>query len=68
MLAVAIALSALVLSLPVWCVSAPPMPDYPAHLASYYLIATHASSPAVSTFYRIEWAFLPNLAGEIVCP
>ena len=44
------------------------MPDYPAHLASYHLIATGARSPAVSNFYRIEWAFLPNLAGEIIVP
>jgi hypothetical protein len=66
--AATIALAALVLALPVWCVSALPMPDYPAHLASYYLIATGASSPAVSSFYRIEWAFLPNLAGEIIVP
>ncbi len=39
------------------------MPDYPAHLASYYLIAGGASK-----FYHIEWAFLPNLAGEILIP
>jgi len=65
---VAIILAAIVMAAPVWCVSAPPMPDYPAHLASYHLIATGASSPAVSSFYRIEWAFLPNLAGEIIVP
>ena len=66
--AVAIVLAAIALALPVWCVSVPPMPDYPAHLASYHLIATGASSPGVSSFYRIEWAFLPNLAGEIIVP
>lgn len=66
--AVAIVLAAVVMSIPVWCASAPAMPDYPAHLASYYLIATGASPPAVSNFYAIEWAFLPNLAGEIIVP
>lgn len=65
---IAIFLTAIVMAAPVWCVSAPPMPDYPAHLASYHLIATDVGSPAVSNFYRIEWAFLPNLAGEIVVP
>lgn len=64
----AIAIAAFVLALPVWLTPAPGMPDYPAHLASYHLIATNAASPAVSHFYRIEWAFLPNLAGEILVP
>ena len=58
-----IGLVAIVLSLPLWCVHQPAMPDYPAHLASYYLIAGGASK-----FYHIEWAFLPNLAGEIAIP
>jgi hypothetical protein len=64
----AIVLVALVLALPLWCVNAPPMPDYPAHLASYYLIATGAQASAVANFYSIQWAFIPNLAGEIVVP
>ena len=66
--AIAILLAALVMSAPVWCVSAIPMPDYPAHLASYHLIATGAADPVVAKFYRIAWAFLPNLAGEIIVP
>ncbi|HTT97667.1 MAG TPA: hypothetical protein VMF58_06420 [Rhizomicrobium sp.] len=65
---VAIALAALVMALPLWCVTAPPMPDYPAHLASYYLIATDAKAAAVSSFYSIHWAWIPNLAGEILIP
>ncbi len=64
----AIALAAVVLALPLWYASAPAMPDYPAHLASYHLIATGAASPGVSNFYLIQWAFLPNLAGEIIIP
>jgi hypothetical protein len=44
------------------------MPDYPAHLASYYLIAGGAKAAGVAQFYRIEWAFIPNLAGEILVP
>jgi len=64
----AIILAALVMALPLWCVTAPPMPDYPAHLASYYLIATDAKAAAVSAFYSIQWAWIPNLAGEILVP
>jgi hypothetical protein len=66
--AVAVALAAILAIFPLWCVISPAMPDYPAHLASYYLIATGAKSPAVAQFYRIEWAFIPNLAGEILVP
>ncbi|MBV9993099.1 MAG: hypothetical protein JOZ72_17620 [Alphaproteobacteria bacterium] len=54
---------ALVLALPLWLVGQPAMPDYPAHLASYWLIAGGASP-----FYHVHWAFIPNLAGEIVVP
>ena len=52
-----------ILAVPLWCVVSPPMPDYPAHLASFYLIGGGASP-----YYRVEWAFLPNLAGEIAVP
>jgi hypothetical protein len=58
-----IVLVALLLALPLWCVTQPAMPDYPAHLASYNLIAGGASK-----YYHIEWAFLPNLAGEVLVP
>src|ERR1700744_752778 len=63
-----IVVAAILLALPLWFVRAPPMPDCPAHLASYYLIATGAKAPAVATFYSIQWAFIPNLAGEIIVP
>src|ERR1700748_1166266 len=60
--------TAMVLVVPIWCVPAPPMPDYPAHLASYYLIATNAQALAVASFYSIQWAAIPNLAAEILVP
>ena len=66
--AVAVIFAAILAVFPLWCVISPAMPDYPAHLASYYLIATGAKAPAVAQFYRIEWAFIPNLAGEILVP
>jgi hypothetical protein len=52
-----------ILAAPLWCVASPPMPDYPAHLADFYLIGGGASH-----YYRIDWAFLPNLAGEVIVP
>ena len=52
-----------ILAAPLWCVVSPAMPDYPAHLANFYLIAGGASR-----FYHVEWAFLPNLASEVAVP
>ena len=34
----------------------PPVTDYPNHLARYWLIAGGASDPALSAYYRIDWA------------
>jgi hypothetical protein len=48
---------------PLWCVSVPALPDYPAHLASFWLIGGGESS-----FYRVHWVFAPNLASEILVP
>lgn len=53
----------LIMAAPLWCVASPAMPDYPAHLASFYLIGGGASH-----FYRVQWAFLPNLAAEALVP
>ncbi len=64
----AVAGAALLLLVPLGMVVFPALPDYPAHLASYDLIATGARAPAVAGYYGIEWAFIPNLAGEIVVP
>jgi hypothetical protein len=52
-----------ILAAPLWCVASPPMPDYPAHLASFHLIAGGASH-----YYHVRWAFLPNLAAEAIVP
>ena len=41
----------------------PGMPDYPAHLASFALIAGEPSR-----YYLIQWAALPNLASETLVP
>ena len=59
---------ACLLTIPVWIAAMPAMPDYPAHLASFYLIAGGAKSPLLGAFYRVQWAFVPNLAAELIVP
>jgi hypothetical protein len=49
--------------LPVWWVGSPAMPDYPAHLAGYHLIAGGSSE-----FYAVHWRLVPNLASDILVP
>jgi hypothetical protein len=56
-------LAALALAAPLWGVETPGMPDYPAHLASFALIAGEPSH-----HYYVQWAPLPNLASEIAVP
>src|ERR1700722_19088189 len=59
----AAALAAVLLAVPLWCVATPGMPDYPAHLASFALIAGEPSR-----YYFVQWAALPNLASEALVP
>lgn len=53
------------LILPLWLAGTPAMPDYPARLAGFYLIAGGAQTPPLSGFYGLHWGAIPNLAGEI---
>lgn len=55
--------ASLLLAAPLWLVWAPAMPDYPAHLASFALIAG-----APSRYYHLHWSFSPNLASELIVP
>lgn len=57
--------AAAIMIAPLWCVDSPAMPDYPAHLASFWLIAGGA---AHSPYYSVHWAPLPNLAFEALVP
>ncbi len=61
---VALLFAALLLAAPLWSVATPTMPDYPAHLASFWLIETKGGGAA----YTIHWGFIPNLASEILVP
>jgi hypothetical protein len=56
-------IASLIMIAPLWCVTAPPMPDYPAHLATFALIGG-----AISRFYHVHWIFVPNLASEMIVP
>jgi hypothetical protein len=64
----AIPVSAAILILPLWLTRLPAMPDFPAHLATFYLLASGAKDPHAAQFYRVEWAFVPNLAAEVIVP
>ncbi len=56
---------AIIFLVPVWWVQTPDMPDYPAHLAGFKLIADGA---AHSPFYAVHWQLLPNLASDMLVP
>ena len=67
-LAWALFVCALLLALPLWRAPMPAMPDYPAHLASFYLLSAGAKSALLAQFYRVHWLPVPNLAGEVLIP
>ncbi|HEY3637077.1 MAG TPA: hypothetical protein VGK90_02915 [Rhizomicrobium sp.] len=64
----ALLICAALLALPAVVAPMPAMPDYPAHLASFYLLAGGAKSPLLAQFYRVQWVLVPNLAAEIIVP
>jgi hypothetical protein len=64
----ALVVLAAIFILPLWCVETPAMPDYPAHLAGFYLINGGAETRPLSEFYSIHWTLLPNLASELLVP
>src|SRR5579864_2419376 len=66
--AAAVLAAAAMMILPLWTADVPAMPDYPAHLASFYLIEGGARDPALAHFYFVQWAWIPNLAFEYVVP
>jgi len=66
--AVAAVAAAIVLIAPIWVVAMPAMPDLPAHLACFFLLAGGIHNPDLAHFYRVDWQFVPNLASEISVP
>jgi hypothetical protein len=61
-------LAACLLIAPLWCVQTPGMPDYPAHIAGFTLIAGGAKAQSLAAFYAVHWALVPNLASELIVP
>jgi hypothetical protein len=49
-------------------VATPAMPDYPARIAGFYLVAGGANTPPLAEFYGVSWTPIPNLAGEVLVP
>ena len=66
--ALLVMVAAVVLIAPVWAVDLPAMPDLPAHVACFYLLAGGIKDPHLAHFYRLDWQFVPNLASEISVP
>lgn len=66
--ATAVLAAAVMMMLPLWTADVPAMPDYPAHLASFYLIEGGANDSTLAQFYFIHWAWIPNLAFEYLVP
>src|SRR5262245_26415313 len=65
--AIAYAAFLVLVVLPIWRVSHPPLEDYPNHLARMYIIA-HAEEAPINQYYEIRWAVIPNLAMDLVVP
>jgi hypothetical protein len=59
-------LATAILIAPIWLAQIPAMPDYPAHLATFYLLGVKDAH--LAQFYRVAWAFVPNLAAELIVP
>ncbi|HET9414919.1 MAG TPA: hypothetical protein VFO74_12455 [Pseudolabrys sp.] len=53
---------------PVWMVTAPPLADYPNHLARMHILASGAQSEFLGRFYAVSWSVIPNLAMDIIVP
>ena len=58
----------LLLLAPLLVARIPPLIDYPNHLARMHVLATGADTPGLRAMFVIDWAFIPNMAMDIVVP
>jgi len=58
----------LLISIPIWTHSLPPLSDYVNHLARMHVIATLAKNPQLASFYEIDWQVIPNLTMDLIVP
>jgi len=54
----------LIVVYPLWAIPAPPLIDYPNHLARIFILA-NPQHPVLAQFYESHWGVLPNLAMEL---
>ena len=57
-----------VAALPVLLAPLPPLFDYPNHLARMYLLIHLPEQAALSRYYELRWAALPNLGMDLLVP
>jgi hypothetical protein len=58
----------LLLVAPLAAVPIPFLLDYPNHLARMHVLATGGATPALHAMFRTAWAFIPNMAMDLVVP
>ncbi|MGB8601906.1 MAG: hypothetical protein WCD42_06890 [Rhizomicrobium sp.] len=66
--ALALCVAVCLIIAPLWLVHSPAMPDYPAHVAGFKMLATQGHGEPWEKYYFIHWLFVPNLASELIVP
>lgn len=63
-----IGLVAALVLLPLFYALVPPLEDYPNHLARMYALSAVGGNEALSRFYEVAWAPIPNLIMDLIVP
>ncbi len=61
-----VAVIAAILIAPIWFLTNEPTLDGPSHLGELYVLLNVQKDPILSHYYQVDWALVPNLAGELV--
>ncbi|WP_445503229.1 hypothetical protein [Microvirga sp. G4-2] len=61
-------LVAALILLPLFYALVPPLEDYPNHLARMHALASIPHNEALSQFYEVSWAPIPNLIMDLIVP
>jgi hypothetical protein len=61
-------LVAALILLPLFYTIVPPLEDYPNHLARMHALASIPGNGALSQFYEVAWAPVPNLIMDLIVP
>src|SRR5690242_20067869 len=61
-------LVAALILLPLFYTVVPPLEDYPNHLARMQALAGIPGNEALSRFYEVAWAPIPNLIMDLIVP